>query len=175
MTSGILVGCTRPPFRPLWWAEIDGVVCHPGNAPQRLHSAYAHTSAGSLGTEPLAHTSQPSPWAVGFLPRARAPDSLTLLNIGTRTFPCRRPSVGNAEGYIRSPPLPPTLLLDRVRVDPVSTPARIRSTDLYVSCAGCSKNVQKHRCLQCFVAFGGHDFRLTGRRWCRLCVPRGQA
>ena len=64
------------------------------------------------------------------------------------------------EGYIRSRPLPPTLLLDRAvylrptpcrpRVDPVST-------DLYVSCAGCSKNVQKHRFLQCFVAFGGHD------------------
>ena len=36
------------------------------------------------------------------------------------------------EGYIRSPPLPPTLLLDR-RGDPVSTPAQIRPTDLYVS------------------------------------------
>ena len=78
------------------------------------------------------------------------------------------------EGYIRSPPLPPTLLLDRgetpcrPRVDPVST-------DSYVSGAGCSKNVQKHRFLQCFVAFGGHDSGLTGRRWCRLCVPRGQA
>ena len=63
------------------------------------------------------------------------------------------------EGYIRSPPLPPTLLLDlaytpcRPRVDP----ARIRSTDLYVSCAGCSTHVQKHRFLQCFVAFGVHD------------------
>ena len=85
------------------------------------------------------------------------------------------------EGYIRSPPLPPTLLLDRgdtparPPVDPRSTPAQIRSTDLYVSCAGCSKNVQKHRFLQRFVAFGGYDFRLTGRRWCRLCVPRGQA
>ena len=47
------------------------------------------------------------------------------------------------EGYIRSPPLPPTLLVDRgdtpalpppdPLVDPRPTPARIRSTDLYVS------------------------------------------
>ena len=28
-----------PPFRLLLWAEIDGVVCHPGNAPLRLHCA----------------------------------------------------------------------------------------------------------------------------------------
>ena len=38
-----------------------------------------------------------------------------------------------------------------------------------------AQDVQKRRFLQCFVAFGGYDFRLTGRRWCRLCVPRGQA
>ena len=85
------------------------------------------------------------------------------------------------EGYIRSPPLPPTLLLDlaytpaRPPPDPRPTLARIRSTDLYVSCAGCSINVQNHRVLRCFVAFGVHDFRLTGRPWCRLCAPRGQA
>ena len=32
-----------PPFRLLLWAKIDGVVCHPGNAPLRLHCAYTHT------------------------------------------------------------------------------------------------------------------------------------
>ena len=35
------------------------------------------------------------------------------------------------EGYIRSPPLPPTLLLD-LRYTPCRPPARIRSTDFYV-------------------------------------------
>ena len=47
------------------WAEIDGVVCYAGNPhpcmPLRLHAAYMHTSAGSLGTEPLAHR-LPEPW-----------------------------------------------------------------------------------------------------------------
>ena len=60
MTSGILVGCTPPPFRPLLWAEVDGVVCYPGNPP-RLHAAaaacclHAHLSRepwdGAAGTQ----------------------------------------------------------------------------------------------------------------------------
>ena len=72
--------------------------------------------------------------------------------------PCRRP-------FCWTPGIPPPDL----RLNPVD-----RFTVYVISnffCARC----EKHRFLQCFVAFGGHDFRLTGRRWCRLCVPRGQA
>ena len=47
VTSGILLGCTPHPFRLLLWAEIDGVVCHPGNAPLRLHCAYLHAHRAS--------------------------------------------------------------------------------------------------------------------------------
>ena len=116
-----------------------------------------------------------------------APDSFTLLNIGptkanigapcspqtqvagarllgvslyirapaTRTFPCRRPSVGNRRLYTLAAPAADPFVGPRGYPRP--TPARIRPTDLYVSCAGCSKNVQKHRFLQCFVTFGVHD------------------
>ena len=36
-----------PPFRPLLWAEIDGVVCPAGNAAQTLGTG--HTSLEGLG------------------------------------------------------------------------------------------------------------------------------
>ena len=108
--------------------------------------------------------------------RERGSSARTLTQIGRRPAVRRKPHKSGrrprarvlagglrlvTEGYIRSPPLPPTLLLDlaytpaRPPPDPRPTPARIRSTDLYVSCAGCSINVQNHRFLQCFVAFGG--------------------
>ena len=79
----------------------------------------------------------------------------------TGPCPCRRPSVGNRRLYTLAAPAADPFVGPRVYPRP--SPARIRSTDLYVSCAGCSINVQKHRFLQCFVAFGVHDFRLTGR------------
>ena len=59
-----------PPFRALWWAEIDGVVCYPGNPPLARRSGCMlptrtlqpgalgrsrwHTDCRSLGSEPLA-------------------------------------------------------------------------------------------------------------------------
>ena len=142
----------------LGWAYVAARWPHVANEAPALH--ISHTQ---IGRRPAVRR---KPLKSGRRPRARS------LAGGLRLV---------TEGYIRSPPLPPTLLFDRgdtsarPRVDPRSTPAQIWSTDLYVSCAGCSKNVQKHRVLQCFVAFDVHDFRLTGRRWCRLCVPRGQA
>ena len=81
--------------------------------------------------------------------------ALTIRAPATGPCPCRRPSVGNRRLYTLAAPAADPFVGPRVY--PVSTPARIRSTDLYVSCAGCSKNVQKHRFLQCFVAFGVHD------------------
>ena len=91
----------------------------------------------------------------------------------TRAFPCRRPSVGNRRLYTLAAPAADP---EGRRGYPRSTPARIRSTDVYVSTRFFAQDVQKHRFLQCFVAFGGvHDFRLTGRPWRRLRVPRGQA
>ena len=58
------------PFRPLLWAEIDGVVCYPGNPrvarrcgcmlltrtpqPGALGRSRWHTDCRSLGSEPLA-------------------------------------------------------------------------------------------------------------------------
>ena len=52
-------------------------------------------------------------------------------------------------------------------------------TDFYViyilSTSMIAHDVENIVFLQCFVAFGGHDLRLTGHWWCRLCVPRGRA
>ena len=98
----------------------------------------------------------------------------------TRTFPCRRPSVGNRRLYTLAAPAADPFVGPRGY--PVSTPCRPRvdlrpnPRDRFICylvgfCARCGK----HRFLQCFVAFSGHDFRLTGRRWCRLRAPRGQA
>ena len=100
---------------------------------------------------------------------------VSLLNPGAGHGPVSLPEAfgGNRRLYTLAPPAADPFVGPPVY--PRSTPGRIRSTDVYVSCGGCSKNVQKHCVLQCFVAFGVHDFRLTGRRWCRLCVPRGQA
>ena len=62
VTSGILVGCT-PPFRPLLWAEVDGVACHhahlsrqPWDRATRTHEPPPRGLLAflSLGSEPLA-------------------------------------------------------------------------------------------------------------------------
>ena len=69
-----------PPFRPLLWAEIDGVVCYPGNPPlarsrslhahlsRSLGSEPRHTDCRSLGSEPLA-----MPGAVLWAPKGNVP------------------------------------------------------------------------------------------------------
>ena len=83
------------------------------------------------------------------------------------------------EGYIRSPPLPPTLLLSRVYtpcrppVDPRPNPVDRSICVLRGMFKKCSKT--SFFTVLRGLAFGGYDFRLTGRRWCRICVPRGQA
>ena len=106
-------------------------------------------------------------WRPPYLAGARL-SGVSLINGGAgHTFPCQRPSPRPCRRpFCWTPGITPP--------DPRSTPARIRSTD-YISTKFFAQDVQKHRVLQCFVAFGGHDFRLTGRRWCRICVPRGQA
>ena len=58
-----------------------------------------------------------------------------------------QPKVIYARRPCRRPPPP----------DPRPNPVDRCICNVYVSCAGCSKNVQKHRFLQCFVAFGVHD------------------
>ena len=101
-------------------------------------------------SEPAKH--KPSPCLAG----ARLSGvSLLIRAPATRTFPCRRPSVGNRRLYTLAAPAADPFV--RPRGYPRPTPDQIRPTDLYVSCAGCSRKVQKHRFLQCFVAFGVHD------------------
>ena len=74
------------------------------------------------------------------------------------------------EGYIRSPPLPPTLLFDRgdtsarPRVDP-----RPNLVDRFICILRrMLKNIG-------FYSVLWPSACLKGRPWCRLCVPRGQA
>ena len=92
-----------PPFRPLLWAEIDGVVCHPRNAPLRLHS------------------------------RRHQGEALTIRAPATRTFRCRRPSVGNRRLYTLAAPAADPFVRPRgyLRSNPVDRficyPARERA------------------------------------------------
>ena len=74
------------------------------------------------------------------------------------------------EGYIRSPPLPPTLLLDRGETPCRPPPKSARQIYMYLAL-----DVRKMFKNIVFYSVSWPSASTTGCPWCQLCVPRGQA
>ena len=74
------------------------------------------------------------------------------------------------EGYIRSPPLPPTLLFDRG--DTPARPPTKSARQIYMYLA---LDVRKMCKNIVFYRVWWPSASTTGCPWCQLCVPRGQA
>ena len=122
------------------------------------------TSGGKAGPENPGSAAGAAALKSGRRPRARSlAGGLRLVTEGyiRSTAPCRRPFCWTS----RIP-----------RVDPVSTPARIRSTDFYViyilSTTMVVHDVENIVFYSVSWPSAEIDLRLTGRWWCRLCVPR---
>ena len=74
------------------------------------------------------------------------------------------------EGYIRSPPLPPTLLFDRG--DTPARPPTKSARQIYMYLA---LDVRERFKNIVFYSVSWPSASTTGCPWCQLCVPRGQA
>ena len=119
-----------------------------------FHS-YKFAAVGDLVPYPRGRRQGAEPLQSGRRPRARS------LAGGLRLV---------TEGYIRSPPLPPTLLLDRG--DTPARPPPESARQIYMYLALDDRKMFKNIV---FYSVSWPSASTTGCPWCQLCVSRGQA